>query len=323
MKKILLGFALGLATLSFAQQYPNTNNGWGNDSGSGYGNNDSYYNDQDDQNYFPDDYYYNYPQDYYPQDYYQSYYNDYRNSVININWNGFFSQYRLNRGQIDQILYLNNLYSSFSSWNNFYRYNPDRWYYDRFYAMQRILGPRLFVVFQNNYYHGSSPIVYFQNYRRTYYTPRFHVMPRYRNVNINIYRVDRNKFRRQDNPTFNAIRNYRDNNSGGFRDKNANSDGFRNPSRDNGIRNNNTGGFRGSNNGGVRTNNEGVRSNEGFRNNRSQEVRRESAPRIDNNGGTRSNGGFRSQRNESAPREQHNNGNENRNSGFRQRLANN
>ncbi|WP_435522478.1 hypothetical protein [Chryseobacterium indoltheticum] len=100
------------------------------------------------------DYYYNYPQDYYPADYYQSYYNDYRQSIININWNGFFVQHRLNRWQIDQILYLNNLYSSFAAWNNFYRYNPDRWYYDRFYAMERILGPRVFVIFQNNYYHG-------------------------------------------------------------------------------------------------------------------------------------------------------------------------
>jgi hypothetical protein len=78
MKKILISFALGMATLSFAQQYPN--NGWGDD---GYYQNDGgYYSDEDDQNYFPDDYYYNYPQDYYPQDYYQTNYNDYRNSII-------------------------------------------------------------------------------------------------------------------------------------------------------------------------------------------------------------------------------------------------
>ncbi|WP_449401554.1 hypothetical protein [Chryseobacterium wanjuense] len=61
MKKILIGFAMSLATLSFAQQYPN--NGWGDDDG--YYQNDGYYSDEDDQNYFPDDYYYNYPQDYY------------------------------------------------------------------------------------------------------------------------------------------------------------------------------------------------------------------------------------------------------------------
>jgi hypothetical protein len=77
------------------------------------------------------------------QDYYQSYYNDYRNSIININWNGFFVQNRLNRWQVDQIMRLNNLYASFTAWDNFYRYNPDRWYYDRFYALERILGPRV------------------------------------------------------------------------------------------------------------------------------------------------------------------------------------
>lgn len=368
MKKILLGFALSLATLSFAQQYPNNpnNNGWGdngnnngyNGNNNGYGNdngyngsNDDYYSDQDDQSYFPNDYYYNYPQDYYPQDYYQSYYNDYRNSILNINWNVFFTQNRLNPWQIDQVLRLNNLYVSFSNWNNFYRYNPDRWYYDRFYALERILGPRVFVTFQNNYYHGYSPIRYFQNYRTTYYAPRFSVVPRYRNVNINVYRVDRAKFRGMNNPTLNIVRrssredngfrgSVRDNNGGGFRGNNGNNNGIRSQGN-NGVRNNenngyngNSGGFRGNNNmnngtrnennGGFRSGNstDGTRSGErnggGFR---SQETRRESAPvRQENNGG----GGFRQQRNEnSAPRQQHNNSSENRGGGFRQRLVSN
>ena len=327
MKKIFLGFALTLATLSIAQQYPN--NGY-ND---GYGDNDSYYSDQDDQNYFPDDYYYNYPQDYYPQDYYQSYYNDYRNSIVNINWNVFFQQNRLNRWQIDQILYLNNLYSNFSNWNNFYRYNPDRWYYDRFYAMERILGPRVFVVFQNNYYQGHRPIVYFQNYRRSYYTPRFRVMPRYRNVNINVYRVDRSSFRRNDNPTLNVVRN------SGFRNGNNNSGGFRNQSNSVKSNNGNNGGFRNSNSG-VRSNNgnSGVRnttSNGGFRNNDSKRSEsggtRTVTPRSENSG-TRGNGGFRSQQRsesfspriqQSAPR-QENKRNEGRSSGgFRNSLVKN
>lgn len=128
MKKILLGLAFGLGVFASAQQYPN--NGWRDDGY--YQNGDGYYSDEDDRNYFPDDYYYNYPQDYYPGDYYQSYYNDYRNSIINIDWNGFFVQNRLNRWQVDQIMRLNNLYASFTAWDNFYRYNPDRWYYDRF-----------------------------------------------------------------------------------------------------------------------------------------------------------------------------------------------
>ncbi|MXS71028.1 hypothetical protein GSF70_07345 [Flavobacteriaceae bacterium W22] len=316
MKRIFIGFALSLATLTFAQQYPN--NGWGNDGY--YGNNDGYYSDEDDRNFFPDDYYYNYPQDYYPQDYYQSYYNDYRQSIININWNRFFVQHRLNRWQIDQILYLNNLYSSFAAWNNFYRFNPDRWYYDRYYAMERILGPRVFVIFQNNYFQGAHPIVYFQNYRRTYYVPRFRVMPRYRNVNINVYRVDRNSFRRADNPTLNVVRNsgFRNGNgnSSGFRNDNGNTrpnNGFRNSDNggsrnkaDNGVRNN--GGFRNNeprNNGGMRSesNTTPPRNNEGFRN---QPKRENSSPRIQNN----------------APRQENNRG-EGRGSGFRGSLVRN
>ncbi|MBV8326126.1 hypothetical protein [Chryseobacterium sp.] len=352
MKKIFLGLALGLGFLASAQQYPN--NGWGDD---GYYQNDGgYYGNEDDRNYFPDDYYYNYPQDYYPSDYYQSYYNDYRNSIININWNGFFAQNRLNRWQIDQIMRLNNLYASFTAWNNFYRYNPDRWYYDRFYALERILGPRVFVVFQNDFYRGSSPIVYFQNYRRTYYVPRYTVMPRYRNVNINIYRVDRTRFRRMDNPTLDIIRRdngfrgpVRDgnntggfrngsnaNNNGGFRD-NSNNGGFRGNSDNGGFRGNtetpkrenNGGGFRGnSDNGGFRGNTETPRRENnggGFRGNSGNGGFRGNAeaPRRENNGGGfRGNegGGFR-QKSEGAPQGQHNRGNGG--GGFRGSLVRN
>lgn len=336
MKKILISFALGMATLSFAQQYPN--NGWEDD---GYYQNDGgYYSDEDDQNYFPDDYYYNYPQDYYPQDYYQTNYNDYRNSIISINWNGFFAQNRLNRWQIDQIMRLNNLYVSFSTWNNFYRYNPDRWYYDRFYALERIMGPRVFVVFQNNYYRGYSPVVYFQNYRRTHYAGICTPIPRYRNININIYRVDRNKFRRYDNPTFNIVRGsdrpnngfrggVRDGNNGGFRNQTENRNNNPVFRSDNGVRNN--GGFRGGNEAG------GTRNNGSFRNERAEnnsgtrgggfrggEVRREEAPRQENNGGGfRNNGGFRRSEN-AAPREQNRGGGESRgNGGFRTGFAKN
>ncbi|UTX47821.1 hypothetical protein [Chryseobacterium sp. MA9] len=335
MKKIFLGLAFGLGVLTSAQQYPN--NGWGDDGY--YQNGDGYYSDEDDRNYFPDDYYYNYPQDYYPSDYYQSYYNDYRGSIINIDWNGFFVQNRLNRWQVDQIMRLNNLYASFTAWDNFYRYNPDRWYYDRFYALERILGPRVFVVFQNNYYRGSSPIVYFQNYRRSYYVPRYTVMPRYRNININIYRVDRSRFRRMDNPTFDIVR--RDNrggngfkntrsseNSGGIRDNNGgfrNSNGGNRGNTDNngGFRSNNSGGFRGnSDNGGTRgnaDNNGGFRNNNGggFRGN--SEVRRET-PKREDNGGFRGNGGGSRQRSESSAPSQHNRGN---NGGFRGCLVKN
>ncbi|SDJ86230.1 hypothetical protein [Chryseobacterium jejuense] len=350
MKKIFLGLAFGLGVLTSAQQYPN--NGWGDDGY--YQNGAGYYGDEDDRNYFPDDYYYNYPQDYYPGDYYQSYYNDYRNSVINIDWNGFFVQNRLSRWQVDQIMRLNNLYASFSAWDNFYRYNPDRWYYDRFYALERIMGPRVFVVFQNNYYRGSSPVVYFQNYRRTYYAPRYTVMPRYRNININIYRVDRSRFRRTDNPTFDIVRGssrpengFRQNSSGGFRGNSDNS-GFRGNSDNGGFRSNNSGGFRGnsdnngsrgnSDNGGFRNSNSGgfrgssdnngsrgSSDNGGFRNNNggfrgSNEVRREAAPAPsrESNGGFRGNSdGFRQQRSENSSPSRGNGG------GFRGSLVRN
>jgi hypothetical protein len=322
-----------LGVLTAAQQYPN--NGWGDDGY--YQNGEGYYSDEDDRNYFPDDYYYNYPQDYYPSDYYQSYYNDYRGSIINIDWNGFFVQNRLSRWQVDQIMRLNNLYASFTAWDNFYRYNPDRWYYDRFYALERILGPRVFVVFQNNYYRGSSPIVYFQNYRRSYYVPRYTVMPRYRNININIYRVDRSRFRRMDNPTFdivrrdnrggNGFRNTRTDNSGGFRDNNggfrSSNGGNRGNSDNNGGFRSNNGGFRGnSDNGGTRgnsDNNGGFRTSNGggFRGN--SEVRRE-APKREDNGGFRGNGGGSRQRSESSAPSQHNRGN---NGGFRGSLVKN
>lgn len=347
MKKIFLGFALGFATLTMAQQYPDYgygNNGYGN---NGYGNggySDGYYSDDDDENYFPDDYYYNYPQDYYPQNYYQSYYSDYRNSIININWNVFFAQNRLTRWQIDQILYLNNLYTSFSAWNNFYRYNPDRWYYDRFYALERIMGPRIFVVFQNSYYQGYTPIVYFQNYRRTYYAPRYTCRSQYRNINVNTYRVNRVEFRRNTNPTLNVVRGtgFRNNtagnqprNKGGFRDNNSgsqprNNGGFRN---DTASQPRNNGGFRNEasisqprNNGGFRneTSTNQPRSNGGFRNESNQ-------PRTQNYGGERneqssgSNGGFRNggeQRQNSGNSGNGNSGNE-RSGGFRTRLAGN
>ncbi|WP_250253632.1 hypothetical protein [Chryseobacterium sp. Marseille-Q3244] len=343
MKKIFLGLAFGLGVLTSAQQYPN--NGWGDDGY--YQNGNGYYGDEDDRNYFPDDYYYNYPQDYYPGDYYQSYYNDYRNSIINIDWNGFFVQNRLTRWQVDQIMRLNNLYASFTAWDNFYRYNPDRWYYDRFYALERIMGPRVFVVFQNNYYRGASPIVYFQNYRRTYYVPRYAVMPRYRNVNINIYRVDRSRFRRVDNPTFDIVRGssrpdngfrnsggsnggFRNNNSGGLRGnsdnggfRNNNSGGFRENSDNGGFRNNNSGSSRGNsdNNGGFRGNSDkgGFRNNSGgFRGN--NEAKREAAPAPsrENNGGFRGNGGgFRQQKSENSSPSRGNSG------GFRGSLVRN
>lgn len=209
MKKLLFGLAITIGTLSFAQYQ---NNGWGNSS---YNNQYGYY---DDDYYFPDDYYYDYPSDYYADSYYQSYYNDYRNSIVMVNWNDFFRMHRLNRWQVQEIIKLNRMFASYASWNSYYRYNPDRWYFDRFYALRQIMGPQIFIVFQNNYYNGYHPVVYFQNYRRDYYVPRYKVTPRYRNVNINIYKIDRNRFVEKHGNQYgwNSTRN--PHNPGGFKE---------------------------------------------------------------------------------------------------------
>lgn len=234
MKKYLIIGALGIASMVFGQNYPygyeNRDYGY---SQSGYGDDDDFY-DDDFYNYaynnFPDDYYYEYPGDYYPTAYYQSYYNDYRNSIVGIDWDRLFMEFNLSDYQIRQIMMLNNRFSSFSSWNRYYRMNPDRWYYDRFYALERILGPRIFVVIQNRYYGGYSPVRYFQNYRRTYYQPRYVVVPKYRTVNVNTYRIGRDRYF-QSRGSYNGWNsrndsNYGFKNSGSVFDQNGSRNGF-------------------------------------------------------------------------------------------------
>lgn len=278
MKKIFLTLAIIFGGLVSAQDYydtyPNDYNGY------------EYY---DDSYGYPDDYYYNYPTDYYPDQYYKGYYNDYRNAVFSVNWNQFFVQYRLTPFQIDQILALNNRFASYAAWNSYYRWNPDRWYYDRFYALQNILGPRVFVVYQNVYFLGASPFVYYRNRCVNFYARRYPVRPVYRNVNINIYKVNRGNFRE------------------GFRE-NVRNQGMINPTRNNGIRNdnprsgsngNNWGGIRGSENNGIRNNsNGGIRNSGGTRDNNfggirsgnnSDNIRNQSSPNIRNQGGIRQN----------------------------------
>ena len=278
MKKIFLTLAIVFGGLASAQDYydtyPNDYNGY------------EYYDDSYD---YPDDYYYNYPTDYYPDQYYKGYYNDYRNAVFSVNWNQFFVQYRLTPFQIDQILALNNRFASYAAWNSYYRWNPDRWYYDRFYALQNILGPRVFVVYQNVYFRGASPFVYYRNRCVNFYARRYPVRPVYRNVNINIYKVNRGNFRE------------------GFRE-NVRNQGMINPTRNNVIRNdnprsgsngNNWGGIRGSENNGIRNNsNGGIRNSGGTRDNNfggirsgsnSDNVRNQSSPNIRNQGGIRQN----------------------------------
>ncbi|MEC5394446.1 hypothetical protein [Bergeyella sp. RCAD1439] len=184
MRKIIVLLAFGAISLGQAQSYP-VSGGWGYES-EGWRDEAEYY--------FPEDYYYEYPADYYQEDYYRSVYADYRRSIDRVNWNRFFRQYRLSPWQIEMILDLNRQFTSFSVWSGYYRANPNRWYYDRFYALERILGARLYRVYYDLYFGGVVPVVYYTNYWADYYRPRYYsyyVLPRYRNININVYRINR------------------------------------------------------------------------------------------------------------------------------------
>ncbi len=262
MKKILFGLSMLFTTLISAQNYPDY---YPSNSNSGYNG------DYDDEYYFPDDYYYDYPSDYYTDSYYQSNYADYMRSINDINWKRFFRTYRLSPWQVQQIVMLNSMYPTFSAWDNYYRYNPDRWYYDRFYALERILGPRVFVVFTNNYYGGYNPVVWYQNYKRKYYATNIYIVSAYRNININRYKIDRVRFHKT-NPRQNF--------------------GFTNPPRNSGNFNNTSGnGFNDSLN---------QAGNNGFRNRTTPKNHSTDRPRETNTGTRR--GGFRTESNSGGQR---------------------
>ncbi|MDP2452606.1 MULTISPECIES: hypothetical protein [unclassified Kaistella] len=273
MKKILLGLSVFLMTLVSAQNYPDyyPNNNYGN------GN----YGDVDDEFYFPDDYYYEYPSDYYSNDLYQSYYNDYRKSIYDVNWNRFFAAHRLSPWQVQQIIILNDSFPSYSAFNSYYRYNPDRWYYDRFYAMQRILGPNIFIVFQNNYYNGYNPVIYYQNYNRRHYARNIYVVPRYRNVNVNIYRVNKVQYH-QSNPRQNI----------GFQPTRNGTTASTNGTRDNGFRNDGVTANSNTRDNSIRNENQDLRNNE-IRNDNSNA--RNNSGRSQSQIKTQNNNGFRNE----------------------------
>lgn len=289
-KKIFLTLAIIFGGLVSAQDYYDT---YPQDY-NGYEYYDSSYD-------YPDDYYYNYPADYYPDQYYQGYYNDYRNAVFSVNWDQFFVQYRLSPFQINQIMLLNNRFASYAAWNSYYRYNPDRWYYDRFYALQNILGPRIFVVYQNVYFRGASPFVYYRNRGVNFYARRYPVRPVYRNVNIVNYRVDRNNFRANfREPMKNNNINPRAYNNDGVRNglprSGANGNSGIRPNGNSGVRSGNDGGFRNNRVEADRTMPSSAPRSEGFRNQsgtrQNQSVERSSQNRNNNNSGN--SGGYRS-----------------------------
>ena len=290
MKKILFGLSVFFITLVSAQNYPdyypNNNNG--------------YYEEYNDEFYFPDDYYYEYPSDYYRNDLYQSYYNDYQRSIYDVNWNRFFSANRLSPWQMQQIMMLNDQFTSYASWNSYYRYNPDRWYYDRFYALERILGPRVFVIFQNNYYNGYNPVNYWQNYRRQHYVTQVYVVPRYRNINVNRYRVNRVNYH-QANPRQNIGFQNSSRTGNGNLNNAPKSSGFRNDGNvksstsENGFRNDNNATAPRTSAGGTRNNEirpqaEAPKSTGGFRDNNSGLRNTTPQRQVESNSG-----GFRNQ----------------------------
>lgn len=205
IKKIILAAVFSIAGMTMSQ-YSDNEIAYAN-----YDNGDQYQYYYDDYNY-PEEYYYEYPVDYYTDGFYRGYYNDYRTAVIGINWDRFFIEFRLSPVQIREIRILNARFSNYGQWQKYYRHNPDRWYYDRFIALERILGPRIYVVFYQRYYHNYNPIVYFQNYRVKNYRPTIYVTPRYRNVDIRTFKNDKFRHGNFGNERDRKVDNIRENN---------------------------------------------------------------------------------------------------------------
>ena len=73
-------------------------------------------------------------------------------------------EFRLSPYQIREIRILNSISLVTGNWQRYYRYNPNRWYYDRFIALERILGPRIYVVYYQRYYRNYNHCL-LSNYR--------------------------------------------------------------------------------------------------------------------------------------------------------------
>lgn len=228
MKKIILSLAILFSAMSFAQYSANSPT-WGDEY---Y---DYYY---DDEHYFPEDYYYEYPNDYYSDAYYRNFYRDYRRSITRVDWNRFFYEFHLSPNQIRLIIDLNNQFDTYYAWDSYYRMNPVRWYHDRFYALERILGNRLYIIFQNRYYRGIRPVVYYNNRCRSFYNVRYRVRPVYRYYNVDRYRVNRYNYHQNVGRRYGWRQNRNPHNPGGFKGHHdVNSyDGFRR--NNSGYRNN-------------------------------------------------------------------------------------
>ncbi|NIF06252.1 hypothetical protein F3J23_12465 [Chryseobacterium sp. Tr-659] len=111
----------------------------------------------------------------------QNYYNDYRGSISSINWGQAAIFLGLNKNQINQIMILNNRYPDYNSWNRVYAKQPNRWYTDRYYAIERIMTPEQYKRFYARYYQGQNPrIIYDNTYRKHYDRPPMYHDGRFR-----------------------------------------------------------------------------------------------------------------------------------------------
>ncbi|MGH1516409.1 hypothetical protein [Chryseobacterium sp. JK1] len=98
----------------------------------------------------------------------QNYYNDYRGSIASINWGQVAIYLGLNKAQINQLTILNSRYPDYNSWNHMYGREPNRWYTDRYYAMEKIMTPEQYRRFYARYYQGLNPRLKYDNDYRKY-----------------------------------------------------------------------------------------------------------------------------------------------------------
>ncbi|RKT01886.1 hypothetical protein BCF58_1112 [Chryseobacterium defluvii] len=92
------------------------------------------------------------------------YYNDYKRSIADVNWTTVATDLVLSAIQVKQLNTLNSRYSDYNTWLRVYGDNPDRWRTDRYYEIERILGPQKYLKFKNKYYKGKNPVaVYNRN----------------------------------------------------------------------------------------------------------------------------------------------------------------
>lgn len=91
-------------------------------------------------------------------------YDNYRSSISDVNWTTVVADLVLNPQQKNELFALNKRYTTYDSWDNKYRNNPDSWRIERYSEIERIMGSNKYTKFKNNYYKGQNPVaVYNRN----------------------------------------------------------------------------------------------------------------------------------------------------------------